>query len=172
MLKQGQFHSLLKKKKIVFFFKTKMSNILRKSYLFNFRSILREKIKKEIKNERRVTRQKAKRRGEWNEGESRWGKMPGEGTGLWASQVCYSPKTCSFHQDGKWEKIFIFFSDSWSINCCCNIRSYWSFRAFLLVRSQDVSQFKILAPRCPRYFVFQMREWQRLNKKWCILSSG
>lgn len=100
--------TLFSKKKIVFFFKTKMSNILRKSYLFNFRSILREKIKKEIKNERRVTRQKAKRRGEWNEGESRWGKMPGEGTGLWASQVCYSPKTCSFHQDGKWREDFHF----------------------------------------------------------------
>lgn len=105
MLKQGQFHSLLHKN--VFFFTTKMSN-LRKSYLFNLRSILRGKNKKEETNERRVTGQKMKRRGEWNERENRWGKRSDEGIGIVSFTSLLFPKTCSFHSDGKWRKDFHF----------------------------------------------------------------
>lgn len=96
----------------------------------------------------------------------------GEGTGVADMQVCCLQKHIHPTKVANEENILIFFSGSRSINgCCSNTRNYWSFWAFLLVRSQHSSQCEILAPRCPRYFVFQMQECQLPDKKWCILSS-
>lgn len=79
------------------------------------------------------------RRKKWREKwKGRWqGDVP------WSWWVCYFQK--HVHSQGimKEKNIFIFFPDSWSINSCCNnIRNYWTFWAFLLVRNQHPTNLK------------------------------
>ena len=72
-------------------------------------------------------------------GEERMGEENGQGTcGEDRNSERYRfviSKRCVHSTKTVNEKnIFLFFSDSWSINGCCNnTRNYWSFRTFLLV---------------------------------------